>query len=457
MRNCCKIGVLLFAAFFFLNYAQGQSYNKTRILFVLDGSYSMYGDLDRLSKISVAKNILTKMVDSLNKTPDVQVGLRAYGHQTDKYKQDCKDTKLEVGFRKDNKDAITEAIDEIKPKGTTPIAYSLTEASSDFPQGRRSKNVIILLTDGIEECDGDPCAVSASLQENNVILKPFIIGLGISKKFKSQFDCVGRYYNAGNKKQFQEVLSLVVSQAVNATTTQVNLLDVDGNPTETNVNMTFYDTNQGVVRYNYYHTMDKHGIPDTLNVDPVTTYDIQVHTTPNVWKNNVSLEPGEHNEIPIEAPMGKIRLKMNGKNYYDGFSTLVKKAKSHARVNEQLINSTHRYIVGKYDLEFLTRPKIKISNVKVEQDKQNLVEIPSPGKVYLRKSQNMIGSIFQVKDNNLQWVCDISTRARKELIVLQPGRYRIIARPEIANEAHKTTETQFKITSGASKMVSIKD
>ncbi len=455
MRICVKIGFLLLVALFFLNHAKSQSYNKTRILFVLDGSYSMYGDLDKVSKISVAKDILKKMVDSLNNTEDVQVALRLYGHQKDKYKQDCQDTKLEVGFSKHNEDLIKDAIDEIDPMGTTPIAYSLSEASNDFPQGERYKNVIILLTDGIEECGGDPCAVSTALQENNVILKPFIIGLGISEKFKSQFDCVGRYYNAGDRKEFREVLSVVVSQAVNTTTTQVNLLDIYGAPTETDVNMTFYDTNQGIMRYNLYHTMKEPGHPDTLNIDPVTTYDIQVHTNPTVWKRNVGIEPGEHNDIPISTPMGKIRLKMDGKNYYQGFKTLVRKAESGKRVNEQPINSTQRYIVGKYDLEFLTRPKVKINNVEVKQDKQNRVEIPSPGRIYIRKSENMVGSVFHMSDNNLEWVCNISTRARKELIVLQPGKYRIIARREKSKEAHKTTETQFEVVSGASKVVSI--
>ncbi len=457
MGNWLKIALIFCFAIFFFKNAEPQPYTKTRILFVLDGSYSMYGNLDKNSKISVAKQLLSRMVDSLSQEKHVEIGLRAYGHQSNKYKQDCKDTRLEVGFRPKNEEAIVEAIKDIEPKGTTPIAYSLKEAAQDFPESRRAKNVIILLTDGIEECDGDPCAVSTSLQQKNVILKPFIIGVGISEKFKDEFDCVGRYYNAGNRKEFQEVLSVVVSQAINATTTQVKLLDIHGEATETDVNMTFFDTNQHLIRYNYYHTMDENGKPDTLNIDPVTTYDIKVHTQPPVWKKNVSIEPGSHNVIPIKTPRGRIRLKMSGENYYGEFKTLVKKDKkaSCQLVNEQLMNSQHRYIVGKYDLEVLTRPKLELEDVKVNQDKETLIEIPSPGKVYVSKSQDMIGSIYHQKGNALKWICNISSDTRRELIVLQPGKYRIVARPENANKSYKTTEKKFEITSGGSTKISI--
>ena len=455
MRYSLQILIFVLLAFGFCQNAESQSYEKTRILFVFDGSYSMYGDLDDRSKIAVAKDILTQMVDSLGEENNVEIAFRAYGHQTKKYKQDCKDTKLEVGFSSDNEEKMIEAVQGIKPKGTTPIAYSLSEAAGDFPSTKTSKNVIILLTDGIEECEGDPCAVSTALQKNNVILKPFIIGLGISQKFESQFDCVGRYYNAANQQEFREVLTLVIDQAVNATTTQVNLLDIHGEPTETDVNMTFYDTNQNLVRYNFYHTMNEYGEPDTLNIDPVTSYHIQVHTTPNVWKKNVSIQPSTHNIIPIKTPQGKIKLSINGENLYNSVDVLVKEKSDCRQVNEQKMNTTHEYLVGQYNLEILTKPKVNIENVKVDQDEETLIEIPAPGRLYVSKSRNMIGSIYKKRGDNLKWVCNIASKLRRERIVLQPGKYRIIARPESANQAHKTTESEFKIVSGGSTKISI--
>src|SRR5688572_24344560 len=73
--------------------------DKTRILFVLDGSGSMEGLWEgKSSRMEVAKNILTKLVDSLRVNPDLELALRVYGHQFDKRVNNCQDTKLEVSF-----------------------------------------------------------------------------------------------------------------------------------------------------------------------------------------------------------------------------------------------------------------------------------------------------------------------------------------------------------------------
>src|SRR5690606_32185029 len=103
-------------------------------------------------------------------------------------------------------------------------------------------NVIILITDGIEECDGDPCAVSLALQRQGIVLKPFVIGLGIEPNVIDAFKCVGNYYDATNEVTFKNVLGIVISQALNTTSVQVNLLDELNKASETNVPMTFYDS-----------------------------------------------------------------------------------------------------------------------------------------------------------------------------------------------------------------------
>ncbi|MEC8739218.1 MAG: VWA domain-containing protein, partial [Bacteroidota bacterium] len=222
--------------------AQNQGFNKTRILFLLDASGSMYAKMEESNRINIAKKLLIRLADSLTQLENVEIALRVYGHQSMKQKRNCRDTKLEVPFGELNQIQIREKIKGIRPKGTTLIAYSLQEAAYDFPQDKASRNIIILITDGIEECDGDPCAVSLALQKQGVILKPFIIGLGKNAKFRSEFDCVGQFFEAKTEKDFQNVLNIVVSQALNNTTIQVNLLDVYGRPTETDVNMTFYES-----------------------------------------------------------------------------------------------------------------------------------------------------------------------------------------------------------------------
>ena len=62
------------------------------------------------------------------------------------------------------------------------------------------------------------------------------------------------------KKNSREVMEVVISQALNATTAQINLLDQGGNPTETNVNCTLYDSYSGKILYNYIHTLNQRGL-----------------------------------------------------------------------------------------------------------------------------------------------------------------------------------------------------
>ena len=152
---------------------------NTRILFVFDASFSMAGYWESDQKINIARNFLIDIIDSLQNLKNVQMALRVYGHQSPVPPQDCNDTKLEVPFNINNAHQIRQKLKFLTPKGTTPIAFSLEKAAGDFPPCSDCRNIIILITDGIEECKGDPCAVSRKLQTMGITLKPFIIGIGI--------------------------------------------------------------------------------------------------------------------------------------------------------------------------------------------------------------------------------------------------------------------------------------
>ncbi|NJM26861.1 MAG: VWA domain-containing protein [Bacteroidia bacterium] len=165
---------------------------RTRILFLLDGSGSMNavweGDQSRMD---AAKEILTRLVDSLRVNPNLELALRVYGHRYPRQSNNCQDTRLEVPFAPRNHDAIINKLSDIKPKGVTPITYSMEQAADDFPATSGYRNILILITDGIESCGGDPCAASIALQRRGVFLRPFIIGLGLEGG--KVLDCVGRY------------------------------------------------------------------------------------------------------------------------------------------------------------------------------------------------------------------------------------------------------------------------
>ncbi len=444
----CKKYVL--ATLLLLLVSSAFAQQKTRILFLLDASGSMWARMESDNRINVAKNLLGKMVDSLQQFDFVEVGLRVYGHTSPKAAQNCKDTRLEVPFAKNNAATIKQKLQNIKPKGTTLIAYSLTQAAYDFPQQQGWRNVIILITDGLEECDGDPCAVSEALQKQGVILRPFVIGVGGNDQFAVEFECVGRYFDARTEEDFENILGNVVSQALNATTAQVNLLDINGRATETNVNMTFYDAKSNKIVYNYIHTMNDRGVPDTLTLDPGYKYNLTVHTIPPVYKSDIEVLAGKHNIIAVDAPQGDLLLKMEGVTNYEKLHARVMKKGKTETINYQTFNNQRKYIVGKYDLEIFTTPRIYLNNVSIDQSQTTTVNIPQPGKLILSVRTEAVGGIFTLNKNNLEWVCDFDPANSKQTIILQPGKYKLVFRPLRANLTVLSSERNFEITSGGS-------
>lgn len=429
---------------------------KTRILFLLDASGSMYATMDKDNRINVAKRILTKLMDSLERAKDVEVALRVYGHNSPPSKHDCKDTKLEVPFSPNNHGAIKREVAKIIPKGTTLIAYSLQQAAYDFPKEPNVRNVVVLITDGIEECQGDPCAVSEAMQANGVILRPFIVGIGGTDDFRKAFECVGRYYDANTEADFDNVLNVVISQALNNTTVQVNLLDAYSKPTETNVNMSFYDMHSGAMVYNYIHTLNEKGNPDTLPLDPIYKYRMVVHTIPAVEKSNIEITPGKHTTIGVDAPQGTLMLKVLGATNYSKLQYIVRQQNQTKTLHVQDANVSEKYLVGKYDLEILSVPRIIQTDVEIKQSYTTTIEIAQPGRLIVTAvTQPYYADIYQMVKNEMVWVYKLPVESRNQNILIQPGRYKIVYRPKGAYRSNQTFEREFTITSGSATNISL--
>ncbi len=429
----------------------------TRILFIFDASQSMmaYWESDR--KIQIARRTLINIIDSLEGLDNVEMALRVYGHQKPVPPQDCNDTRLEVPFGKGNASRIRQELRFLTPMGTTPIAHSLELGARDFPTDcDNCRNIIILITDGIEACDGDPCAVSLELQRQGIVLKPFVIGIGIDEGFRKTFECIGHYYNAVDEERFHEVMEVVISQALNSTTAQVNLLDIKGNPTETNVNMTFYDYYSGKILHNYIHTMTNRGVPDTLVLDHLVTYKLRVHTIPPVDVDSFSVHVGKHTIIAADCPQGTLEVRVDGSNQYRGMQYIVRKSGDMQTLNVQEINKQEKYLVGKYDLEIPVLPRIYVKGVKINQSTVTTVDVPRPGILNLIKSGPGYGSIYVRKSSkDEEWVCNLDTAIKNESLVLQPGDYRVVFRAQNARQILSTVNKTFEIKPGGSTSVNL--
>jgi len=404
-------------------------------------------DWDKQTRMAAAKEILMQSVEGLRGIPDLEIALRVYGHQsnvTNTY-QDCNDTKLEVPFGTNTIDAIKTKVRGLAAKGATPIARSLEASATDFPDSI-SRNFIILITDGLESCDNDPCAVAKKLREKGVKVTPFVIGLGMDLSYLEKFNCIGAFTDAESKEAFKTVLNNIISKALLNTTAQINLNDILKKPSETDVTVFMYEAGTKNLKYTLTHTLNRYGNPDTLILNPDLKYDIVVNTLPKIEKKNVSIQKYKHNVIEIDAPQGFIRLSTMSKTFSHLNMRVMQKDKSET-LNHQELNSKEKYLVGTYDVEIFTLPRT-YQRVEVSQSKITTIDVVAFGTLNYTSPKGLVGQIFVDRgNNNFEWVCNLEVGASKGSWNLQPGNYKVVYREKDQKSTAYTKEKAFRIDS----------
>ncbi|MES2679130.1 MAG: VWA domain-containing protein [Bacteroidota bacterium] len=419
----------------------------TCVLFIFDASKSMVAKHDNTSRIEGAKTLFYKFIDSLGRDKTMQFALRMYGHTVKYPPGDCKDSKLIVPFGPNNTSLIKQKVKEARPTGITPIEHSMTEAANDF-KDNKTNNIVILITDGIEECGGDPCKARQKLMEKGIVFKPFIIGIGLTPQQIKTFECVGTFYDYDDQQMFSNISTVIQQQKLNKTTAQVNLLDASSNPTESNVNMTFYDAGKKEYKYNYIHTLNYKDNPDTLYLDDYPLYKVVAHTIPPVESKEIKLSAGKHTVIPIDAPQGYLTVQRQegAYNFNEKVKCVVRKSSDMKTLNVQPLNVTEKYITGSYDIEILTLPRIHINGSRVEQSKTNSLEIPNAGILQVKCLESGDGSILVKRNDRLEWVCNLG-KETLQTFYLQPGEYVSAWRAKTLKGSIYTIEKKFTITS----------
>ncbi len=432
--------------------------DASRILFILDASGSMLNAFGGQTKYAIAQKVINHITDSVMKAnPKVEFALRVLGHQYPDAAHNCTDTKLEVPFSRNDAAQVAAALSRITPQGNTPLAYTLFQALGDFPADTLSTNAIVLITDGVETCEGNLCALQDALAKKRIAMRPFIVGMGLNPDTgMAYFKCIGTFYNTYNEASMNHVVNAVVSQALNTTSVQVNLLSAYGQPTESNVEMSFYDHGTGKLRYQFVHTLTAAGIPDTLYLDPVGHYDLVIHTIPEVKKEDIELVPGKHNQVAVEVPRGNLSLEMdNVSSGYSAVQCLVREAGSDAILNVQDFKTSTAYLVGHYDLEILTTPRILMQDVEIEQSRTKSIKIPMAGTLQIVPSQASSASVLTNSEEMTHKVWDFYSVSTPESVELQPGNYQLVFRPDKGKQAGNTRVIPFTVTSGKTTAIKI--
>jgi Ca-activated chloride channel family protein len=430
----------------------------TRILFVLDASGSMMAPWEGTPRWTVAKGLLAKMVDSLNSYPHLELALRAYGHQHDNKENNCEDSRLEVPFAPKNAKAIKDRLKTLQARGNTPITYSLLQSAGDFPADKTARNVLILITDGLESCKGDPCATSVALQRKHVFLKPFVIGIGAEREFGKQLECLGHYYNAADVQTFRTILNDVVAQTLAKTTVAVNLTDENGRPMESDVNLTFINNITGQPEYNYVHYRDAQGKPDALDIDALQSYDLVINTVPPVRQDNLQIKPGKANVLTYKTPQGTLWLQSPNvtANLYGKVQAVVRQAGKATTVVALPFGARQKLLAGTYEVELLTLPR-QIRRVTIRQGQETAITYAAPGTLNIISDLKGYGSIYRLNDDESQtWIYNLPDGGSSKVnLTMQPGTYRLVYRTKTSTGSKFTDVRNFTIRSGQTSSVSL--
>jgi len=180
-----------------------------------------------------------------------------------------------------------------------------------------------------------------------------------------------------------------------------------------------------------------------------------VHTIPPQVKENIVLQKGKHNIIPLDAPQGFLNLQTDGPIVYKSLSCIVRKSGQENTLNAQEFGATEKYITGKYDLEILSLPRIKLPNIDIKQSSTNLIKIPSAGTLSINKGGIGYGSVYVENGKKIEWVCNLIEGQQAEVFYLQPGNYRVEFRLKTQLESEKTVEKKFTIESNKTTAISV--
>ncbi len=198
------------------------------------------------------------------------------------------------------------------------------------------------------------------------------------------------------------------------------------------------------------HYRDRYGKPDSVQVDPVLSYDIVVNTIPPVVHKNVIIEGGKHNVIRIIAPQGLLKVtQVSHTEYKNGVRVLIRKTGESELIHTILVPQTAKLLLGTYDLEVLTTPKIFIPGIHLQQGQPREIKLPGPGILNILSSFPGYGSIYQLLLEGQKWVANLDENESSTTMALQPGKYKFVFRSRNSMGSKYTQIRDFEMRSGA--------
>lgn len=186
------------------------AFSEGKSIIVLDASGSMWGQIDGRAKLEIAREALAGVLSGID--PATELGLMAYGHRE---KGSCSDIQLVVPPGPGTAQAISDAAAGMKFLGKTPLSEAVRQAASEL-RSTEAKATVILITDGIETCDADPCALGTELEQSGVDFTAHVVGFGLTEDEGRAVACLaentgGKYIQAADAGALVEALKTTVA------------------------------------------------------------------------------------------------------------------------------------------------------------------------------------------------------------------------------------------------------
>lgn len=181
--------------------------NEKNVMVVFDASGSMWGQINGRTKIEIARETLSQVLSET--TQNMNLGMIAYGHRK---KGQCSDieTVVRAGPSRSTVPAMINAANAIKPKGKTPLSDAVRIAAQEL-RYTENEATVVLVTDGIETCDADPCALATELENSGIDFTTHVVGFGLSREEGRQVSCLaentgGKYFSADDANGLGDAL-----------------------------------------------------------------------------------------------------------------------------------------------------------------------------------------------------------------------------------------------------------
>ena len=181
---------------------------RPNTVLVMDGSGSMWGQIDGVAKMTIAQDVVEELLSDF--PADQGLGLTVYGHRE---RGECKDIETVVAPAIGTARRITDAVNAIKPLGKTPMTDAVIAAAQAL-RYTEEKATVILVSDGVETCNPDPCAAARLLEEAGIDFTAHVIGfdVGSDAEALAQMKCIaeetgGKFLTADNADQLTEALT----------------------------------------------------------------------------------------------------------------------------------------------------------------------------------------------------------------------------------------------------------